>query len=363
MVKYREAVETLEPYKPGKPISEVKRQLGLTDVIKLASNENPLGCSPKAIEAIIKWTREVSLYPDGNCTELKMALAQRLNVEPEQLLFGAGSDEILEMIGHTYINPGDTAITCWPSFSRYEAATRLMDGRMIKIPLTRDYRFNLDGILRGITDSTRIVWICNPNNPTGTIITAEEQVAFLERVPENVLVVLDEAYYEYAKGGDYPESVELLKRFKNVIILRTFSKVYGLAGLRIGYAISSKQIIELLNRVREPFNVNAAAQAAALAALDDQEFVERSVRVNLEGKEYLYRAFEDIGLQFIPTHANFIMVNVGRDSIELFNALLQKGVIVRSGDIFDMDSWIRVTIGTPEQNMRLVEALKETLNR
>jgi histidinol-phosphate aminotransferase len=363
MVKHRNTVETLEPYRPGKPISEVKRELGLTDVIKLASNENPLGCSPKAVEALIKWTQEVSLYPDGNCTELRNALAKRFNLDPGQFLFGAGSDQILEIIAQTYINPGDTTITCWPSFSRYEAVTRIMDGRMIRVPLKKDYSFDLEGILNSITDNTRIIWLCNPNNPTGTIITAEEQKAFLERVPKHVLVVLDEAYYEYARGGDYPKSVELLERYDNIIILRTFSKAYGLAGLRIGYAISHKEIIELLNRVRGPFNVNAAAQAAALAALDDQEFVQRSVQNNEEGKRYLYQAFEEMGLEYIPTYTNFIMVNVEKDSVEAFRALLQKGVIIRSGDIFDMDTWIRVTIGTPEQNRRFIQALKEVLQR
>ncbi len=363
MVKHRKTVEALEPYRPGKPISEVKRELGLTDVIKLASNENPLGCSPKAVEAIIKWTQEASIYPDGNCTELKNALAERFNLEPGQFLFGAGSDQILEIITQTYVNPGDTTITCWPSFSRYEAVTRIMDGKMIKVPLTQDYRFDLDGILNSITDNTRIIWICNPNNPTGTFITAEEQKAFLEKVPKDVLVVLDEAYYEYAHGGDYPESVELLKQHHNVIILRTFSKAYGLAGLRIGYAISNKEIIELLNRVRGPFNVNAAAQAAALASLDDQDFVQMSVQTNQTGKQYLYQAFEEMGLEYIPTHTNFIMVNVEKNSLEVFRALLQKGVIIRSGDIFDMDNWIRVTIGTPEQNKRFIKALKEVLNR
>lgn len=363
MVKHRNIVESLEPYRPGKPISEVKRELGLTNVIKLASNENPLGCSPRAVEALIKWTQEVSLYPDGNCTELRNALTKRFKLDPAQFLFGAGSDQILEIIAQTYINPGDTTITCWPSFSRYETVTRIMDGKMIKVPLKKDYSFDLDGILKSITHNTRIIWLCNPNNPTGTIITAQEQNAFLEKVPRDVLVVLDEAYYEYARGEDYPESIELLEQYDNIIILRTFSKAYGLAGLRIGYAISRKETIELLNRVRGPFNVNAAAQAAALAALDDQEFVQRSVQTNEEGKRYLYQAFEKMGLEYIPTHTNFIMVNVEKNSVEVFKALLQKGVIIRSGDIFDMDNWIRVTIGTPEQNMRLIEALKEVLKR
>jgi histidinol-phosphate aminotransferase len=361
VVKHRKTIESLEPYRPGKPINEVKRELKLGDVIKLASNENPLGCSPKAVDALIKWTGEMALYPDGNCTELRNALALKFNLDPAQFLFGAGSDQILEIIAQTYINPGDTTIMGSPSFSRYEAVTRMMDGIILQVPLTQDYRLDLDAFLDNITENTRIIWVCNPNNPTGTAITAEEQKAFLKKVPRDILVVLDEAYYEYARGNTYPESIELLNEYDNIIILRTFSKVYGLAGLRIGYAISNKSIIENLNRVRGPFNVNAAAQAAALAALSDQEFVQKSVRNNEEGKRYLYSAFEAIGLEYILTHGNFIMVNVEKNSVEVFKALLQKGVIIRSGDIFNMDNWLRVTIGTPEQNKKFIEALMAVL--
>ena len=302
MVKHRKTIENLEPYRPGKPISEVQRELGLTDVVKLASNENPLGCSPKAVEAIIEWTKGVALYPDGNCTELRNALASKFNLKPSQFLFGAGTDQILEIIAQTFINPGDQTITGWPSFSRYEAVTRIMDGTIVKVPLTDDYRLDLDAFLDNINDNTRIIWVCNPNNPTGTIITEQEQREFLKRIPDNILVVLDEAYYEYVQNPDYPKSVELLNEYDNIIILRTFSKIYGLAGLRIGYAISNENTIEYLNRVRGPFNANAAAQVAALAALNDQDFVRDSIKVNQEGKQYLYKAFEDMGLEYIrPT--------------------------------------------------------------
>ncbi len=269
MVLQRNTVNYLKPYIPGKPISEVKRELGLDKVIKLASNENPLGCSPKATEAVTKWAENMAIYPDGNCTDLRNALAKKLKLKPTQFLFGAGTDQILEIIAATFINPGDKTITGHPSFSRYETVTQIMDGELIQVSLTHDYRFDLNSILNNIDEKTRIVWICNPNNPTGTIITAQELNSFLEKISKEILVVLDEAYYEYAKGGDYPESLELLDSYDNIIILRTFSKIYGLAGLRVGYAISNENIIEYLNRVRGPFNVNGAAQVAAIAALED----------------------------------------------------------------------------------------------
>ena len=361
MIKYRKTIENLEPYKPGKPISEVKRELGLSDVVKLASNENPLGCSPRAVKAIVDWTNDAGLYPNGNSTELRNALASKFNLSPSQFLFGAGTDQILEIIAQTYINPGDETIMGWPSFSRYEAVTRIMDGIIIKLPLTDDYRLDLDAFLDAINEKTRIIWVCNPNNPTGTIITEQEQREFLKNVPENILVVLDEAYYEYVQNSNYPRSVELLNEYDNIIVLRTFSKIYGLAGLRVGYAISNENIIACLNRVRGPFNVNAAAQAAAAASLNDQEFVQDSIKINQEGKQYLYRAFKDMGLEYIPANGNFIMVNVEKDSLQVFKDLLLKGVIVRSGDIFDMDNWLRITIGTPEQNTVLINALKSVL--
>jgi len=363
LAEQRKVLSHIQPYIPGKPISHVQKELGLTRVIKMASNENPLGCSPKATEAVRRWAQNMALYPDGSCNELNRVLSLKLGVKQEQLLFGAGSDQIVEMIAQSYINPSDEVIMPIPSFPRYETVTRIMDGNPIELKLDSGYRLDLSAYADSITERTRVIWICNPNNPTGTIITSDEQRSFLEKVPSSVLVVLDEAYYEYAKGGYYPESIKLLDEYPNIIILRTFSKAFGLAGLRVGYAISSPQIISNLNKVRAPFNVNAAAQAAALAAIDDEEFLDLSLENNRLGKLYLYKAFSDFNLPYIPTHANFVMVNLNRDSQEVFNALLHEGIIVRPGAPFMMPDWIRLTIGTPLENEFFIHTLEKVLKR
>lgn len=363
MVKKRDIIDNLSPYIPGKPIGEVQRELGLDRVIKLASNENPLGNSPKATEAIKKWADNMALYPDGNATELKKVLADKLSLDTDQLLLGAGSDQILEYIAQTYISPGDKALMGDPSFPRYESVVKIMDGNIKYIPLTEDYRMDLDGFIDNIDDRTKLIWICNPNNPTGTRIKKEEQEAFIKRVPPHVLIILDEAYYEYAYDEDYPNSIELLDTYKNVIILRTFSKAYGLAGLRIGYAISNKETIDYINRVRGPFNANDAGQVAALAALEDEDFLNKTIQLNSEGKKYLYDSFERMNLNYIPSYGNFIMVDIKKDSQEVFKSLLKEGVIIRSGDIYGMDSWIRVTIGTMEENKLFISALENLINK
>jgi len=363
LAERRKVLSSIQPYIPGKPISHVQKELGLTRVIKMASNENPLGCSPKATEAVRRWAENMALYPDGSCNELNEVLSLKLGVKQEQLLFGAGSDQIVEMIAQAYINPGDESIMPIPSFPRYETVTRIMDGNTIEIKLDREYRLDLPAYADSITKRTRIIWICNPNNPTGTIITSDEQRSFLEKVPSSILVVLDEAYYEYAKGENYPESIKLLDQYPNIIILRTFSKAFGLAGLRVGYAISSPQIISNLNKVRAPFNVNTAAQVAALAAVNDDEFLKSGIESNRLGKLYLYKAFSDLSLSYISTHANFVMVNLNRNSQEVFDALLREGVIVRPGIPFGMPDWIRLTIGTPQENEFFIHALKKVLKR
>lgn len=360
-MNYRRVMEDLTPYRPGKPISEVQRELGIQKVVKLASNENPLGSSPKASEAVAAYARNMALYPDGNATELKEAIAQKLGVSPAQLLLGAGSDEIVAYIAQVFVEPGDNAIMGFPTFPRYETVTRIMGGIPVELPLTGDHGLDLKAFLDNINDRTRIIWLCNPNNPTGTIIKAEEQLCFLERVPKDIMVILDEAYYEYARGGAYPESLPLLQHFDNLILLRTFSKAYGLAGLRVGYAVSSERTINYLNRVRAPFNVTAAAQAGALAALSDDAFITASLENNEAGKKYLYAAFKEMGLPYIPTFGNFIMVCIQKDSRKVFVDLLKKGVIIRTGDIFKMNDWIRVTIGTPEENAFFIEALKSVI--
>ncbi|MDK2902841.1 MAG: histidinol-phosphate aminotransferase [Clostridiales bacterium] len=360
MLKPREVIPKMKPYIPGKPIGDVKRELGLQNVIKLASNENPLGCSPLAKKAISDMMDELAIYPDGNCTELRQAMAQKLDVKPEQLIFGNGSDEIVEMISHVYIEPGDQALIGNVTFSEYQASVDLMGGQCIEVPL-KDHTFDLDAFYSAITDKTKVIWLCNPNNPTGTIYSGTKQLEFIDAVPKNILVVIDEAYNEYTDDPSYPESINLVDRYDNVIVLRTFSKIYGLASLRLGYGIANPAIIDLLNRIRAPFNVNSVAQSAALAALEDRDFLSKSKQNNDEGKKYLYAAFDEMGLEYIPTQANFIMVNVDRDSRQVFRDLLTHGIIVRSGEIFKMDNWIRVTIGTPEQNEAFISALKEVL--
>jgi len=363
LLEQRRVLTQIHPYIPGKPISHVQRELGLSYVSKMASNENPLGCSPKATEAVRRWADNMALYPDGSCSELNAAVSSKLGIKQEQLLFGAGSDQIVEMIAQAYINPDDEAIMPIPSFPRYETVTRIMDGKPVEIKLDSNFRLDLSAYAASFTNKTRIVWICNPNNPTGTIITFNEQQSFLKDVPESVLVVLDEAYYEYARGENYPESINLLEKHSNIIILRTFSKVFGLAGLRVGYAISSPEIISNLNKVRAPFNVNTAAQVAALAALTDEDFLNKSIETNRTGKLYLYEAFNDLGLSYIPTHANFVMVNLSCNSQDVFNTLLREGIIVRPGIPFGMPGWIRLTIGTPEENRRFIEALRKIMKR
>ncbi len=360
-MNYRIVMEDLTPYKPGKPISEVQRELGLEKVIKLASNENPLGSSPKAKAAVMEYAKNMALYPDGNSADLKEALAAKLGISPAMLMLGAGSDEIVAYIAQVFVEAGDNTIMGFPTFPRYETVTRIMGGTPVELPLTGDYGLDLDAFIKNINTKTKIIWLCNPNNPTGTMISAEEQRHFLSQVPKDIMVILDEAYYEYARGGDYPESLSLLDEFDNLIILRTFSKAYGLAGLRVGYAISSERTINYLNRVRAPFNVTAAAQAGALAALLDEDFIQASLDNNEKGKKYLYEAFASMDLPYIPTFGNFIMVRIQKDSLQVFIELLKKGVIIRTGDIFKMNDWIRVTVGTPEENALFIKALNEVL--
>lgn len=363
MIDFRKCILDIKPYTPGKPIEEVERELGLTNVIKMASNENPLGPSLKAVEAMQKFATKVNIYPDGNCYYLKQELAGQLGVTEDNLIVGNGSDEVIKLLAEAYINPGDEVIMATPSFSEYLYATQLMGGKMIMIPVDDTYTHDLKAMLEAVTDKTKVIFICNPNNPTGTMVSKEQIDKFLDQVPDNILVVLDEAYAEYVEDKKYPDSVQYVKSGKNVIVLRTFSKIYALSGLRIGYGIASKEIIELINRVREPFNVNSMAQTAALASLKDKEHLENSFKANSEGKQYLYKEFEKMGLNYVPTQTNFIFVDIGVDCKEAFQALMKKGVIIRTGDIFGEPTFIRVTIGKPEENERFIKALKEVLNK
>lgn len=350
----------LPVYQPGKPIDEVKRELGLDKIVKLASNENPFGSSPKVKEAIVSQLDQLAIYPDGAAMELREALADFLGVNGDQLVFGNGSDELLMLTSRAYLQPGSNAVMATPTFSVYKTTATIEGAEAIEVPL-KDGVHDLEGILAKINDQTRVVFVCNPNNPSGTFNQQEEIREFLNKVPKTTLVVLDEAYYEYVTDETYPQSLPMLADYPNLLILRTFSKIYGLAALRIGYGIASPDIIDKLNRVREPFNTNSLAQKAAMAAIQDQEFVRQCRETNAAGREQLYAAFEQMGLFYYRSQGNFILVETGKNGNDVFQALLKKGYIIRSGVPLGFPTAIRVTVGNREQNEGFIEALREVL--
>ncbi|NMB35712.1 MAG: histidinol-phosphate transaminase [Firmicutes bacterium] len=356
----RPCLEKITPYQPGKPIEEVKREMGLQDVVKMASNENPLGPSPLALEAIKEHLPRINYYPDGSCYYLKKALAKHLSLKENSIIVGNGADELITLVSAAYLNPGEEIIMAHPSFSEYEFAAQLMDARTVRIDC-QDFRHDLEAMAAAVNDHTKLIMICNPNNPTGTIITHEELEDFLKKLPRDILVVIDEAYFEYVTDPSYPRSLELLAHGYNILILRTFSKVYGLAGLRIGYGLAREDVIADLNTVRAPFNVNSVAQVAARAALLDQEHVQAVLALNNLGREFLSREFERMGLFYLPTEANFFFVEVKVDAKEVFSRLLSRGIIIRVGNIFGFPQFIRLSIATEEQNARFIKVLEEIL--
>jgi len=349
----------LPVYQPGKPIEEVKRELGLTEVIKLASNENPFGCSEAAKQAIMNELANTSLYPDGAAVALTEALAGHLGVGKDQIIFGAGSDEVILMIARAFLVPGDETIMADETFPQYKHNAEIEGAKIIEVPL-KDGRHDLPAMLEKVTDKTKIVWICNPNNPTGTIVTKDELDAFMAKVPAHVLVVLDEAYCEYIDDPAYPNGIEYVKRHPNVISLRTFSKIYGLASLRIGYGIGRPEIIRYINQVREPFNTTRYAQAAAKAALEDTAFIAECRRRNAEGLAYLKAEFDRLGLRYFEPYGNFVMFDTGIPSQKVFDALLRKGIISRARWTH-YPTHIRITVGSAEQNRKFIEALEQVL--
>ncbi len=357
----KSSVVGLPMYQPGKPIAEVQREFGLRDVIKLASNENPFGYSPKVKEAIQEALEHLPVYPDGAVRELKHALATFYQIDEEQIIVGNGSDEIVSLITRAYLQPGTETIMADPTFPRYKTNAQIEGANVIEIP-TREGRHDLSAMLASITDHTRVIWICNPNNPTGCIVTREEFAAFLEQVPDYILVVADEAYYEYVMNEAYPDTLSLLKEYPNLIILRTFSKIYGLAALRVGYALAHPDALDPLHRVREPFNVNQLAQVAALAALKDQEFVRHCRAQNREGMQLINNRIEKMGLTAYPSEANFLLIDLKQPAGPVFEALLRQGIIVRSGEALGVPTTVRVTIGSSEENQRFLAALESVLN-
>lgn len=353
-------IRDLNPYVPGKPIEELQRELGLTDVIKLASNENPLGPSPRVAEALAGVMPELARYPDGSAWRLKHKLGEFLGVAPATLTIGNGSNDVLELLARVFLNETNESVVSQHSFVVYPLVTRAI-GAGLKVVPARGFGQDLEATLNTISGRTRMVFIANPNNPTGTWIDEQALVDFMDQVSDDVIVVLDEAYFEYVQEPAYPNGIELHKRYPNLVVTRTFSKAYGLAGLRVGYAVSHPDIADLMNRVRQPFNVNAMSLAAAEVALDDQAHVQQAVRVNGEGMQYLTRACDELGLGYIPSVGNFLTVDFGRDAMPIYDALLREGVIVRPIGVYEMPNHLRVTIGTKAENVRFAETLAKVI--
>ena len=355
-----EGVEDLIPYPPGKPIEELERELGISGSIKLASNENPLGPSPMAIQAIKDKLDTLHRYPDGSGFYLRSKLSEKYNIPFEKIILGNGSNELIELIIRTFLSPGEHAVQAFPTFLVYEKMVKGAGGRMTSVPLS-DFRVDLEGITKAITPQTKVIFINNPNNPTGSIVTREEIRHFLKYIPDGIIVALDEAYMEFASGASEASGPELLKAYPLLIVLRTFSKLYGLAGLRIGYGFASEEIIDYMNRVRQPFNANSLAQIAATAALDDSDFVSETLKLVSEGLRYLYQRLDEMGLEYIPTHTNFFLIKVPQGGKRTYEMMLKEGVIVRAMDSYGLGDYIRINTGLPEENKRFVRTLKRVL--
>jgi histidinol-phosphate aminotransferase len=351
-------VRSIAPYQPGKPISELARELGLDErkIVKLASNENPRGVGPRTRAAIEGAFGEIARYPDGNGYELKLALSKRYGVDMSQIVLGNGSNDVLELVALAFLGPSLSAVYSQHAFAVYPLATQARGARAIVVP-ARDFGHDVEAMASAVAEDTRVVWIANPNNPTGTLVASERLEAFLRRVPERVIVVVDEAYNEYLHANLRAPTVAWLKRHPNLVITRTFSTAYGLAGLRVGYSLAHPSVADLMNRVRQPFNVNGVALAAAVAALNDMEFVARSYADNLQGMRQIEEGARALGLDWIPSYGNFITIRVGR-AAEIYKRLLKRGVIVRPvGGAYQLPEHLRVTIGTADENERFLSAL------
>ncbi len=355
----RSALAALEPYVPGRSAEEIMERFGLTQVVKLGSNENPLGPSPRVRDGLMRALDRIHHYPDGECTRLRARLAKRLDLSPNHFMFANGVDNVLTCLGLAFFENGDRVVTGIPTYTAYANLVNLLGAVLAEVPL-RDWRFDVRGIAE-VAAGAKAVIICNPNNPTGSIVRRDEMETLADRVPPDVLLVVDEAYAEWVDDPAFPDAVALLRRHPNILVLRTFSKIYGLAGLRVGYAIGSPEIVASLNQVREPFPVDRLAQVAAEAVLDDDAYVRGSFENNRAGKTALAKGLKALGLRHLSSQANFILVDLGRPAVDVAQRLLEHGVIVRPGAMWRLPTWARVTVGTPEENTRLLEALSAVL--
>ena len=361
-IEIRDCIKALQPYPPGKPIEEVEREYGVTEAVKLASNENPLGPSPKAIKALKNNLNSLNRYPDGNAYYLKKAISEKFKISEERIVLGNGSDEIVMLLALAFINPGEEIIVSQYSFVRYKMGAQLMGARCIEVPLV-DYQHSLGDFPHCVTSKTKAIFIDNPMNPIGTMATRKKMEKLLEKIADRILIVVDEAYFEYVKDKKYPNCLEYIDQYPNLVVLRTFSKIYGLAGLRIGYGFSSPEIINGIECVRPPFNVNSAAQIAGLAALSDNKFVKKSAKYNQKQKKFLYKELDNLKIKYIESHTNFILINLDSNGNQVSEDLMKKGVIVRPLGDYNLNNFIRVTIGTEEENIKFIKAFKEVLSK
>lgn len=368
-MKISAEIKNLKPYVPGKPISETKREFGLKSVVKMASNENPLGASPKALAAIKKAAKEINLYPDGACFELKEAYAKEFGLNPNQLVFGNGSDELLNILMQIYCSPGDKIVTFENSFIAYKIAAQAHSLLVNEICLKDNFEYDITGLLDFIhnrwTDQHKLIFIANPNNPTGSYIRNKDfaELVTSVREREDLLLIIDEAYVEFARSQDYAYASRFLSTCPNLLILRTFSKVYGLAGARVGTLIGNKDVIDLVNRVRVPFNVNAFAQFAAVAALKDKTHIKKSQKIVWQGLDYFYEELGHLGLKFWPSEGNFILTDIGQDSGRIYNELLKRGLILRPLKPYGLNTHLRISVGTKTENKLAIKLLREVLGK
>lgn len=354
---FRKELAQFHPYVPGKPIEEVKREYGLTEIEKLASNENQLGPSPKAIEAVAKAIKELNFYPEATAIDLKKDLSAYLGVQPENLVIGNGGEELLSIIAQTFINEGDEVVVASPTFGIYSTTTSLLGARVVTVPF-KDKNYDIDGFLQAINDKTKLVYICNPNNPTGSIIAKEDMDKLFQNIPDDVVIILDEAYYEYAaENSEYTDGLDYLNKRENTVLLRTFSKIYGIAGLRIGYLITSEKIASEMNKAKLTFNVNRLAQEAARGALKDVEHREKTLQNNRNSLKMMEKFFDQMGFDYFKSYANYIFVDVKKHSKTIFEGLMKEGIIVRPGYFWGWDNWIRVSSGTLEQTKKFTSTL------
>jgi len=360
--KISESIATISPYEPGRPLKSVKREYNLSHVIKLASNENPIGFSPQVYDAVAEQMKDMNRYPESAAPDLTARLVEKFHVRPQNIVLGNGSDDIIALLAHGFLNPGDEALMPWPSFLMYEISVKTAKGVPVRVPL-KDYAIDFDGLLKKITGKTRLIFITNPFNPTGSAITRGAFNKFSNQVPKDVIIVVDEAYIEFVRDKAVYNALQIPLQDPRIVTLRTFSKAYGLAGFRIGYGIMDDPIAEIVNRIRQPFNVNSLAQAAAVAAMGDEQFLKKSLQTAHDGLDFLAAQLAILGIHCFPTQSNFLMLDLKTDAARVFEQLLEQGVIVRSLKSYGFDTFLRVNTGTDQENTVFIQALKRVLKK